>query len=471
MSFLPAASPLPRGRPENRATHKRPNQFFRAGIAKEVIDAYAIAQPTNPILYMGVWQESHATPAAPDAAEDERTHFHICLKATRCHRFKAVVEELKRRGIYVRAVSSHQSYWSMARYVCVPSARKPRNELDATPWLSDPNEEPLGTVTKHPTIANACKIPRTAVPSAAKQHAAALEEGKVKPQRLTKHVQAHNAVTLLGCRTVKKLQRFAAREADAGRPALLDFVLGQKDLRAFILQCLSIQAAANMDSEDEDLLPWDRVVAFAKRPCVCNGTYIPSACAVLTHNGHDPEVYTTAVAKSLQHGPCKRGNVALVGASDAGKSWLVNPLNEIFTTLAKPAENSTYPLADIMDYDCVLWSEFNWAKFQKTIGLDDMILWWGGETHRVGVSKSVSPKDLERDPAHVPVFLTMGEPIHAPTQRLQKMVNNRINYFYFPKSLDKVDDTLQSCAPCWARWVTVVGRVSKQVMCRGNVVE
>jgi hypothetical protein len=205
-------------KPENREVKRRPCQFTREDMAEELETAYAMTQPTNPLKYYGVWRENHAEDeqtcgwdgvAATDDDDGARTHYHMLVYCVRHHRWRSVVKFLERRGIYVHCVGSHAAYWSMLRYVAMPSARKPRCELDATPFLSD----------NHPGIQAACRIPRTAVASAAHAHAAATAKAGQK-RRLTKTVLAHNAITHMGCNTAKKLKRHAQREARTGRGAL-----------------------------------------------------------------------------------------------------------------------------------------------------------------------------------------------------------------------------------------------------------
>ena len=113
-----------------------------------------------------------------------------------------------------------------------------------------------------------------------------------------------------------------------------------------------------------------------------------TAVKVLRNNDHEPSVFTAAMAHCLRHSPKKRANLALVGESDSGKSWLVNPVDEIFVVHDKPAEGSSYPLAGIEDCTLCKWSEFDYRKVERHIGVGDLLLWWAGPHARVRLHRA-----------------------------------------------------------------------------------
>jgi len=112
--------------------------------------AYAIRHPGLPITQMAVFLEQHAS-------EGAHTHFHATVKAERVHRWSPIVTYLRGRGVYVHASKTHPLYYSCFRYCTMPSANKPRSEIDSSQWFSD----------GHPPVHEACRIPATAQATAA----------------------------------------------------------------------------------------------------------------------------------------------------------------------------------------------------------------------------------------------------------------------------------------------------------------
>ena len=82
---------------------------------------------------MGV-RERHAT--GTDLQTD--WHKHAVVKANRTHRWRAVTQYLENFGIFTHATAHYPAYAVALRYLVLPSAKKPRGELDAEPSAAVP---------------------------------------------------------------------------------------------------------------------------------------------------------------------------------------------------------------------------------------------------------------------------------------------------------------------------------------------
>eukprot|EP00974_Lingulodinium_polyedra_P041173 3955691-Lingulodinium_polyedra.AAC.1 len=73
----------------------------------------------------------------------------------------------------------------------------------------------------------------------------------------------------------------------------------------------------------------------------------------------------------------KEVNILIVGAPDAGKSFIIKPLANIFKTFIRRGQRETFPLQGIHGNDICLLQDVRY----ETFGLpwDDWLAWAGGE--------------------------------------------------------------------------------------------
>ena len=101
------------------------------------------------------------------------------MRASACFRFSAYKRALSvNHGLASHWSCSHEGYWSAVRYGYMPSAKKPRSELDPTPfaWSRNGPHPPLFDVCQEPTTASAIARRRE------KKATAAAETGKSEPR-------------------------------------------------------------------------------------------------------------------------------------------------------------------------------------------------------------------------------------------------------------------------------------------------
>ena len=123
----------------------------------------------------GVWREFH-TAGADGTAEP---HDHTPVLAARGFRYLPVKRALlQRHGLASHWSCTHLGYWSCARYLVMPSPKKPLSSLDHKPVLWSA----FGT---HPPLQDCVHAPITAAAMGAKRHRAeqvATEAGKADPR-------------------------------------------------------------------------------------------------------------------------------------------------------------------------------------------------------------------------------------------------------------------------------------------------
>ena len=112
----------------------------RVVAADAVVQAYKRAYPKLKLEQWSVFQERHA---GSGVDWKRQKHWHIVVKASSTHRWVRVKRELERAGYFAHFSDTHCGYHSAFRYGFVPTARKPRCELDPTPLFSDGHPDPF----------------------------------------------------------------------------------------------------------------------------------------------------------------------------------------------------------------------------------------------------------------------------------------------------------------------------------------
>ena len=166
----------------------------------------------------------------------------------------------------------------------------------------------------------------------------------------------------------------------------------------------------------------------------------------------------SSVGVEVQHaliGPSKHHRaLMIVGESNCGKSFVLEPLLEIFSCFRKPPSGpGTSKLSGIEARECVFWDEF--SLDESVIAVDDLLQWLEGKPFRVGKPKTFSVEDDTHNPKGQPVFFTGGMKLHGPTDRGRGgMVENRASYIQLsrPFSPGEIRE-IEACATCWARLI------------------
>ena len=412
-----------------------PEEFAREDFGALLLEAYAVTNPTNTVVQAAVFHESHAR-------EDHRAHYHAAVLTQRVHRWGTVVQYLRDRGVFVHASDTHGGYHTAYRYCALPSARKPRAELDPTPWHTE----------SHPTPAAAMHRPRTARASAAKHAGGGAESAAQKPPRQTKRVRAHMAVVALKLDSCAKLQAHAKAEAEEGRTDMLDFVHSCRDVRAFIATCFQIESADVQVGRDARTKLEILHEAARSAACECGGVWAGMAEEVLTQNDIEPVAFKRAVLRALEHGPEKSTNVFLHGPTNCGKSFLLNPLLGLYRCFKKPQKGSSYAMSGLEECEAVLWHEFE--HDEKVLSWSDMLLWLEGEEWNIGKSKSFADRDLPYNPKGTPVFMTAARPLHHRDHLLHGMMEERFHYFALTRSMSAARTRkVAKCGRCFAEYI------------------
>ena len=118
---------------------KSPRDFTRESFASAVAQVYEAEGKS--ISQWACFREKHAN---SPSGQEQRQHFHLVVETDKACRWRQIASGLRSQGIYasVSTVPVRNSYWLAFKYCYLPSAKKPKDDLDADFVVSPGHEEP-----------------------------------------------------------------------------------------------------------------------------------------------------------------------------------------------------------------------------------------------------------------------------------------------------------------------------------------
>ena len=140
----------------------------------------------------------------------------------------------------------------------------------------------------------------------------------------------------------------------------------------------------------------------------CQGEWLVCAKQVLQQNGINLYSFASAL-RQLEKGRQKRLNILLVGPTNCGKSFLLNPLELIYKTFINPATGK-YAWIGLDEHEVAYLNDFRWSP--ELIEWSDLLLLLEGQTIHLPRPKNVFATDLciPRENT-IPIFATSKRPI------------------------------------------------------------
>lgn len=438
--------------------HVQPGSFSRKEfwehLEKVYRDVYPDpASPTGSMLLFGIVVKERHRQAALETHRDEHHHAPTC-SSQQLYWNKIAKVSLERYNVPLNAVA-HDTYLSMYAYVRHATAKKPLDELDAEPFMSEwhPRGENL--------VALLHKSHRAGSLLGGRQ-----EPADQKRQRLClfEEIQKHQL------RSVVALQAHACNEYKAGRVALAEFCSRQggklEDLVANDWSVIEAPERAICVSASLIEKLWR---ASTELPCKCSGNWAAGAQDILARNYIDTFTFCGAVLEALRCGAKRGANVACIGLGGCGKSTLLEPLEQIFLCAAKPERKSTFPLGLILASEIILWQDYE--HDEDTVCFSDLLSVFVGE----GVGVRVPGKFNKKVRNLAPAFYSGRGPIRLRKSRTHTqdvadeytgMMSERFTTFAFtsPIPLPLRQKEWPQCGRCAACFFIDGGRCTTHIV-------
>jgi hypothetical protein len=291
--------------------------------------------------------------------QEEPRHFHVALRLSAQCRFLPLEKALRDRcGFATHWSTSHAQFWSAVRYGAFATERKPT--VDPTPLTWQPGGAQLNVFqeAQQPFNASALKQRREAAsaadsgPSKKSKHsftkldftALVISENLRSAAAVVSHVKQRGSV---------EMQHYAAR--------------CQRRLSDLVAEAWEWDGAEAQEQADKET-DWELVQRLARKACACPGDGCQWRVAAAeffqrNHGAVNEAQLAAATASVLQHGPGKTTRVPLlVGPTNAGKSTIFDPVDEVFGAACvfhTPSLGASMPLANLA------------SKRKKFIYLDD----------------------------------------------------------------------------------------------------
>ena len=413
----------------------------RESFSTVVVDAFKANSIAN-ILQWACCCENHETGGI---------HYHLALKLDKPRRWKAIKDAISNKhNIVLHFSDQHIGYNVAYKYIC----KSDKNVLHSE---NHPNLKAIGSPrTKKGMRAFSNK--RRSSASATSKQPSSSKQPKVK--RLS-NLDVAEFITKINIRKESELMSVASKRNSEGEKDLYQFILNKSS------KCMSelMEKAWNVHDAPEIMarkeLPRMTVLKnYEKTECVtgCNGQWLESARQVLRQNKISSYVFASAIRELLLNGRKKNLNILLVGPTNCGKSFLLNPLELMFKTFANPATGK-YAWLGLDECELAYLNDFRWSA--ELIAWNAFLLLLEGQTVHLPRPKNLYANDMTISRTNtIPIFATSKGPIeyigkyNVRDDRETDMMSSRWNVFTFNHQipLNETKD-MPACPHCFTTLV------------------
>ena len=391
-----------------------------------------------------------------EAHESRGHHYHMAVKLERCRRWRAAKYYLQDKyDVSVHFSNVHHDYYSAWRYVTKEDEYVLESDGHPYFWNSRP-----------PRTSRACQsnVQRTndRVDSHANDERESTEneanQNRQRNSRKRKRMSAFDLSEIVlqkGITSRTELLALAQEQKDEGKTDIAEFVFnrGPKVVTEVIDTTWEMKKAKeSLERAKKTRLQLLREAMNSECANNCNGVWKECAYQVLDRNGIDRISFANAVKELLDKGRGKYRNVMIVGPANCGKTFILNPLNMIFTTFCNPA-TATFAWVGAENSECIFLNDFRWSP--QIIAWHDLLLLLEGQTVHLPAPKSHFTKDITFD-RDTPIFCTGKRTMvyiknGVIDERECGMMDVRWKVFHFNHQIPEHEQrTINVCSKCFA---------------------
>ena len=406
-----------------------------------ILEAFDSGKSSAKVVQWATCIENHT--------DGKSKHFHMAVKLSATRRWYAVSKYLQdKHKIQVNFSNEHCGYVAAYRYVC--------KDKDLQEVLHSPGHTNLSQVGSPRTknamnkfSANARKC-RSEEPTPSSSSST---KPKVsKPKRLS-NTDIAEFLIKNNLKTENELMVVAKKRHDDGERDIYSFIMNKspKALSDLVNTTWKLQNAQHV----EDRISKSRIDILKEHingPCTanCSGEWFACAREVLRNNNINLYTFADSVRQCLIKGRQKRNNIMLVGPTNCGKSFLLNPLEIIYKAFVNPSSTS-YAWIGLDEHEVAYLNDFRYTP--ECIKWSDFLLLLEGQTVNLPRPKNQFSTDLKitRDNT-IPFFATSKSPIEYVSKynfkddRETEMMSSRWNVFTFNKQISP--EKMKNLPPC-----------------------
>ena len=396
-------------------------------------------------------------------------HYHMCLKLSKNQRWlsakKCLADEY---GISVHFSSVHANYYTAWKYVTKED--KHSLESEGHPDLND-SEEP-STMRASEANYKSTAVRRRSHENIEQdvdidcsdecgqvQHESELKKPtKTKKRKRLSAYEVSEIVLRKGLKNRTELLAFSNRQREEGKTDLAEFIVnrGKKVVSEVIATAWEMESAQK--TQDRQCKTRIEILSEAHEgQCTCNAKAEWHSCALqlLANNNIAVDNFANCVKQLLIKGRGKFRNIMLTGPANCGKTFLLNPLNKIFSTFTNPASTS-FAWVGAEKAEVLFLNDFRWSP--QIIAWHDLLLMLEGQLVHLPAPKSHFAHDLVFD-KDTPIFSTSKHQLvyvkgGVVDERETEMMAVRWKIFNFNRQiLQEEQRDIDPCPACFARFI------------------
>lgn len=373
----------------------------REGFAQAVVEAFNSGNARAKVDYWVCAREPHELTTG--------FHYHMAVRMSHPKRWNMVKRLLvENHGIVVNFSTTHNMYYYAYRYVTKTDSDFIRS--DGHPPLEtigSPKTKKCVAESRRSSIARAEASPSTSTTQHSEStasHQPQQRNSSAKCPRLDKFAVS-KFIRKENIKDGDHLYNVAEQRSLAGNDDLARFCVSQarKSIDE-LFDSTHRLSHAKAPVERLERPRMDVIRETWRGDCVegCSQQWIKCALEVLENNRIDYVDFAFAIRDLLIRGRGKRRNILIIGEADCAKTFLLDPLRQIFNTYTNPGNNK-YTWQDAEDCSVIFLNDFRWS--QDIISWSDLLLLLEGQPVRFPAPKNHRAKDIlfTRD---VPIFAT-----------------------------------------------------------------
>ena len=384
-------------------------------------------------------------------------HYHCALRLNKAMRWKSSKNYLKENyGIIVNYSVSREMY--VGRYTVKNDKHR---AFIGSVLVKHPNLEMISGTYSRAILANT-----TYCQNRQHEDEAGTSEKKPKAERIKKGDVAMFIVEN-DIKTELQLMSFSIERRNLGDRALYDYSISlRRTLRQELVQDAWTFENSNKLMSNENVNRIKMLEEQVNKPCACNGTWLVCARDILVKNNIDKEKFCGALYAAIEKGRCKHVNILITGPADCGKTFILEPVCDVFPDVFQNPASSTFGWLGVKTSNLIFINDFRWSPRRKGGYID-----WADLLKLLEGAQVTLPAPMNSNTAHIgvtkcmPIFATSLEEVHYwinhPDEPLtdrhrteNEMMKSRWNvfrFFYQIKKEDKVN--VPKCATCFAKLV------------------
>ena len=423
----------------------------RESFAVAVVQEFVQAGANVSVLQWACSKENH---------QKSGVHYHLAIKLSNKKRWKSVKENIYRKhGIVVHFSDKHHNYYSAFRYAT-------KQDKDFEKSVAHPDLSEIGSPKTNKCVRAHHSKKRKSddrIEANPEQAGCSTSSQHDNPPRLRSSKLSPLDVAVLiadrGFRDPLQLRDLAEAQRLEGKKDLAEFCVNRTNQRLsdlFESAWELREARSKINRLNRNRI--DVVREAAAKECLpaCAGKWFEMALEVLQKNSIHSIVFAHTLRHLIINGRGKNNNVMLIGPTNSAKTFLFDPLTEIFDCFSNPASNK-YAWVDVDKAECILLQDFEFSP--DLISWKSLLLLLEGQKVNLPTPKNHYAKDVQLT-SDIPIFATSGGKIvyynrfNVLDQRETAMMDSRWHYIELTYQFPVEEQIkIKPCGTCFSKLV------------------